>query len=66
MSFITGEIAAWLDVWTLKAAMPDGMALDMNGTSSDFMKRLPIGNWEYLVDNPYGAAKVHVCPRDGL
>jgi len=46
--------------------MPDGVALDMNGTSSDIMKRLPIGNWEYLVDNLYGAAKAPYFPRDGL
>jgi len=64
MSFETGDIAAWLDEWTLKATMPDGVALDMNGTSSDIMKRLPNGNWVYLVDNPYGAAAVLDLPKD--
>jgi len=56
VSFETGDIASWVDEWTLKATAPDGMALDMKGTSSDIMKRLPSGNWVYLVDNPYGAA----------
>jgi len=64
MSFETGDIAAWLDEWTLKATTPDGVALDMNGTSSDIMKRLPNGNWVYLVDNPYGAAAVLDLPKD--
>jgi len=65
VSFETGEIAAWLDEWTLKATTPDGVKLDMNGTSSDIMKRLPNGNWVYLVDNPYGAAAVVDFPKDG-
>jgi ketosteroid isomerase-like protein len=62
----TGDIAAWLDEWTLKAITPDGVALDMNGTYSDIMKRLPNGNWVNLVDNPYGAAAVGNLPKDGL
>jgi len=66
VSFETGEIAAWLDEWTLKATTPDGVELDMNGTSSDIMQRLPNGIWVYLVDNPYGAAAVLDLPKDGL
>jgi len=66
VSFETGEIAAWLDEWTLKATTPDGVELDMSGTSSDIMQRLPNGNWVYLVDNPYGAAAVLDLPKDGL
>jgi len=66
VSFETGEIAAWLDEWTLKATTPDGVALDMNGTSSDIMKRLPNGNWVYLVDNPYGASAVLDVPKVDL
>jgi len=64
MSFETGDIAAWLDEWTLKATTPDGVVLDMKGTSSDIMQRLPNGNWVYLVDNPYGAASVLDTPTD--
>jgi len=62
VSFETGDIAAWVDEWTLKATTPDGMALDMNGTSSDIMKRLPNGHWVYLIDNPYGAAALPTVP----
>jgi len=63
VAFETGEIAAWVDEWTLKATTPDGVALEMNGTSSDIMKRLPNGHWVYLVDNPYGAAAVLDAPK---
>jgi len=56
VSFEVGDIASWVDEWTLRATTPDGVALDMKGTSSDILKRLPNGNWVYLVDNPYGAA----------
>jgi len=62
VSFETGDIAAWVDEWTLKATTPDGVALDMSGTSSDIMKRLPNGNWVYLVDNPYGAGALPALP----
>jgi len=66
VSFETGDIAAWLDEWTLKATTSDGVALDMSGTSSDIMKRLPDGNWVYLVDNPYGAAALPDHAGHGL
>jgi len=62
VSFETGDTAAWVDEWTLKATMPDGVALDMNGTSSDILTRLPNGIWVYLVDNPYGAAVLPALP----
>ena len=51
-----GDLAAWVDEWTLQATLPDGTHLDMKGVSSDIMKRHPDGTWVYLVDNPYGAA----------
>ena len=51
-----GDLASWVDEWTLQATLPDGTPLDMQGVSSDIMKRHPNGIWVYLVDNPYGAA----------
>ncbi len=51
-----GDLASWVDEWTLQATLPDGTPLVMNGVSSDIMKRQPDGTWVYLVDNPYGAA----------
>jgi len=62
VSFETGDIAAWVDEWTLKATAPDGTVLDMKGVSSDIMKRLPDGNWVFLVDNPYGAVALPSLP----
>ena len=51
-----GDLASWVDEWSLQATLPDGTHLDMKGVSSDIMKRHPDGTWVYLVDNPYGAA----------
>lgn len=56
MALGVGDLASWVDEWTLQATLPDGTPLDMNGVSSDIMKRRPDGTWVYLVDNPYGAA----------
>ena len=55
-AFEVGDLASWVDEWTLHATMPDGTMLDMTGVSSDIMKRQRDGTWAYLVDNPYGAA----------
>ena len=54
--FITGDISAWVDEWTLKATTPDGTQLELKGISADVLKRQKDGNWAYLIDNPYGAA----------
>ena len=53
--FQLGDIASWVDEWTLKATLPDGKTLDLAGVSSDILKKQPGGIWTYLVDNPYGA-----------
>lgn len=45
-----GDLASWVDEWTLQATLPDGTPLDMKGVSSDIMKRHPDGFWVYLVD----------------
>ena len=56
MGFEAGDLASWVDEWTLQATLPDGTALNMKGVSSDILKRQSDGTWVYLVDNPYGAA----------
>ena len=56
MAFEAGDLASWVDEWTLQATLPDGTALNMKGVSSDVLKRQTDGTWVYLVDNPYGAA----------
>jgi len=52
--FIAGDIAGWVDEWTLKATTPDGTKLDLKGISGDVLRRQKDGNWAYLIDNPYG------------
>jgi len=54
--FITGDIAGWVDEWTLKATTPDGTRLELKGVSADVLRKQKNGNWAYLIDNPYGAA----------
>jgi len=54
VDFITGNIASWVDEWTMKATLPDGTIIEMRGISSDILKKQADGNWAYLVDNPYG------------
>ena len=51
-----GDLASWVDEWTLQATLPDGTVLNMKGVSSDILKKQTDGTWVYLVDNPYGAA----------
>jgi len=50
-----GEIASWVDEWSMKASFLDGTTIEMKGISSDILKKQADGNWAYLVDNPYGA-----------
>jgi len=54
--FIAGDIAGWVDEWTLKATAPDGTTLDLKGISGDVLRKQKDGNWAYLIDNPYGSA----------
>ncbi len=54
--FIVGDIASWVDEWTMKATLPDGTKLDLYGVSGDILEKQASGNWAYLVDNPYGAS----------
>ena len=35
--FTAGDIAGWVDEWTLKATTPDGTRLDLKGVSADVL-----------------------------
>lgn len=50
---IVGDLAIWIDKWSLKAVMPDGSPVQMNGATSCLMKRNDKGIWLWLVDNPF-------------
>ncbi|MES2575030.1 MAG: nuclear transport factor 2 family protein [Bacteroidota bacterium] len=52
---IVGNLAVWVDAWTLKAVMPDGNPIEMNGATTCMMKKNENGIWLWLVDNPFAA-----------
>ena len=58
-----GDLASWVDEWSLRGTLPDGTVLTLTGVSSDILKRQPNGHWAYLVDNPYGAAALDGMAR---
>jgi uncharacterized protein (TIGR02246 family) len=53
---IVGDLAIWMDKWSMKATMPDGNPIEMNGATSCLMKKNEEGIWVWLVDNPFAAA----------
>ncbi|WP_207423888.1 YybH family protein [Desertivirga brevis] len=52
---IVGDMALWMDKWTLEAVMPNGEPVLMNGATSCLMKKNSEGLWLWLVDNPFAA-----------
>lgn len=50
---IVGDIAIWIDKYSLKATMPDGNPIEMSGVTSCIMKKNDGGIWLWLVDNPF-------------
>ena len=52
---IVGNLAVWIDKWSLKAIMPNGNPVEMNGATSCMMKKNDEGIWLWLVDNPFAA-----------
>ena len=52
---ITGDLAMWLDKWTLAGKQPDGNPIEMKGSTACMMKRNKDGVWLWLVDNPFAA-----------
>ncbi|RKR08803.1 ketosteroid isomerase-like protein [Flavobacterium sp. 90] len=52
---IVGDLAIWVDNWSMKAKMPDGNPIEMKGATSCLMKQNEKGIWLWLVDNPFAA-----------
>jgi len=50
-----GDIALSVVKWTLNGTGPDGQAVQMEGTTSDILRRQPNGTWLFVIDNPWGA-----------
>jgi uncharacterized protein (TIGR02246 family) len=49
-----GDIALLFSEWTLSATDPDGNAVEMEGRTSDVVRRQPDGSWLVVIENPSG------------
>jgi len=55
LSCITvGELALSVIKWTLQGTGPDGQPVQMEGTSSDVLRKQADGRWLFVIDNPWG------------
>lgn len=55
-TFVTASDLALSTVkWTLKGTSPDGQPVQMEGTSSDVLRKQADGGWLFVIDNPWGA-----------
>lgn len=52
---IVGDLAMWMDKYTVKAKMPNGDPVNMDGVTACILKRNHEGIWLWLVDNPFAA-----------
>jgi uncharacterized protein (TIGR02246 family) len=50
-----GDIALLFSEWTLSATDPDGNAVEMEGRTSDVVRRQPDGSWLVVIENPSGS-----------
>jgi len=51
-----GDIALLRARWKLAAADPEGNLVEMNGSSSEVIRRQPDGAWRQVIDHPFGAS----------
>jgi uncharacterized protein (TIGR02246 family) len=53
-----GDTALYISRWTLAGTYPDGKRVEMNGTSTDVLRRQTNGRWLVAIDNPWGTSIV--------
>lgn len=53
-----GDIAINYCAWTLIGTDPEGNSVQMEGLSTDVLRRQTDGTWLLAIDNPYGSAIV--------
>lgn len=51
-----GNLALFISKWSATGTAADGSAVQMEGTSSDILRRQTDGRWLIVIDNPFGAA----------
>jgi len=53
-----GDIALIFSSWTLNGTGPDGVAVALQGQTSDVVRLQDDGTWLFVIDNPYGGMGV--------
>ena len=53
-AILAGDIALSIAKWTLKGTGPDGKPIQMEGTTTDVLRRQADGRWLFVIDNPWG------------
>jgi ketosteroid isomerase-like protein len=53
-AIVAGDIALSIAKWTLKGTGPDGKPIQMEGTTTDVLRRQADGRWLFVIDNPWG------------
>jgi uncharacterized protein (TIGR02246 family) len=54
-TFVTAsDLALSVIKWTLQGTGPDGHPVQMEGTSSDVLRKQADGRWLFVIDNPWG------------
>ena len=51
---VAGDIALSVAKWTLQGTGPDGKAVQMEGATTDVLRRQVDGRWLFVIDNPWG------------
>jgi uncharacterized protein (TIGR02246 family) len=51
----SGDIALMMSKWTLKGTSGDGEQIEIEGQTSDVVRRQADGSWLFVIDNPFGA-----------
>ncbi|WP_020669521.1 YybH family protein [Amycolatopsis nigrescens] len=55
-SYVVGDLALIIVDWSIKGTTADGIEVDLDGTSSDVLRRDDDGRWRCAIDNPFGTA----------
>src|SRR5438552_973573 len=51
---VAGDLALSLVKWTLEGTGSDGKPVQMEGTTTDVLRRQADGRWLFVIDNPWG------------
>ncbi|WP_229706483.1 YybH family protein [Micromonospora sonchi] len=56
--YVADDIALLIVDWTIDGQGTDGQHVHLEGTATDVARRGPDGYWRYVIDNPFGTARL--------